>query len=55
MSYGRLQKLQQHLRAEVEELMALGEKADQTELPAGMNVLEEILLRQGRLTRLEAV
>jgi len=53
VSYGRLQKLQQHLRAEVEELMALGEKADQTELPAGMNVLEEILLRQGRLTRLE--
>ena len=53
VSYGRLQKLQQHLRAEVEELMALGEKADQNELPAGMNVLEEILLRQGRLTRLE--
>jgi transposase len=53
VSYGRLQKLQQHLRAEVEELMALGEKADQTELPAGMNVLEEILLRQGRLTHLE--
>ena len=53
VSYGRLQKLQQHLRAEVEELMALGEKADQNELPAGMNVLEEILLRQGRLTHLE--
>jgi len=53
VSYGRLLELQKELRAEVEELVALGEHADQTELPDGLNVAEEIMRRHGRLTHLE--
>jgi len=53
VSYGRLLKMEQQLRAEVEELLALGEQADQDELPAGLNIAEEITLRHGRLTHLE--
>lgn len=53
VSYGRLLELQKELRAEVEELMTLGEQADQNELPEGLNVAEEILRRHGRLTHLE--
>jgi transposase len=53
VSYGRLLKLEQQLRAEVKELMALGEQADQNEVPTGLNITEEITLRHGRLTHLE--
>jgi transposase len=52
VSYGYLPKLEQRLRTEVEELLALGEKADQTELPEGLNLETEIALRQGRLLNL---
>ena len=52
VSYGRLLELEQGLRAEVEELMALGEKADQGDLPAGLEVEVEIALRQERLANL---
>jgi transposase len=52
VSYGRLLQLEQRLRAEVEELMALGEKADQGDLPDGMDVGFEIALRQERLLNL---
>ena len=45
--------LQETLRAEVTELLALGEQADQQALPDGLDVAEEILLRRGRLTQLE--
>ena len=51
VSYGRLLELEQQLRAEVEELMALGEQADQSELPDGLNVDDEIALRQERLAQ----
>jgi transposase len=53
VSYGRLLELQDTLRAEVAELLARSEQADQQALPDGLNVVEEILLRQGRLTHLE--
>jgi transposase len=57
VSYGRLLQLEQRLRAEVEELLALAEKADQqpegTRLPKGMEVEFEIALRQERLLNLE--
>ena len=53
VSYGRLLTLQDALRAEVAELLALGEQADQQALPDGLDVAEEILLRQDRLTQLE--
>jgi len=53
VSYGRLLQLEQRLRAEVEELMALGEKADQGGLPEGLDVAFEIALRQERLLNLD--
>jgi transposase len=57
VSYGRLLQLEQRLRAEVEELLALAEKVDQhpdgTGLPKGMAVDFEIALRQERLLNLE--
>ena len=52
VSYGRLLQLERRLRAEVEELMALGEAADQTDLPAGMDIEFEIALREERLLNL---
>jgi transposase len=57
VSYGRLLQLEQSLRAEVEELLALGEKADEhpegTRLPEGLQVEFEIALRQEQLLNLE--
>jgi len=52
VSYGRLLELEQRLRMEVEELMALGEQADQVDLPEGLEVEVEIALRQERLANL---
>jgi transposase len=53
VSYGRLLQLEQRLHTEVEELVALAEKADQGHLPQGMVVEFEIALRQERLLNLE--
>jgi transposase len=52
VSYGRLLELEQRLRTEVAELMALGEQADQGDLPQGLEVEVEIALRQERLANL---
>jgi len=52
VSYGRLGQLEQRLRTEVEELVTLGEKADQGDLPEGLDVGFEIALRQERLLNL---
>ena len=52
VSYGRLLKLETQLRAEVEELLALGHKADQSELPEGLDIETEITFREGRLVNL---
>jgi len=52
VSYGRLLQLEQRLHTEVEELVALGEQADQGDLPEGMEVEFEIALRQERLLNL---
>ena len=53
VSYGRLLQLEKSLRAEVEELLALSEKADRGELPPGLDLPVEIALRQERLLNLE--
>lgn len=53
VSYGRLLQLEQRLRVEVEELMALGEKAEEGDLPEALDVEYEIALRQERLLNLE--
>ena len=52
VSYGRLLKLETQLRAEVEELMAMGDKTDQSELPTGLDIETEITFREGRLVNL---
>ena len=52
VSYGRLLTLEQHLRTEVEELLALAEQVDQGDLPEGLDVVVEIALRQERLANL---
>jgi transposase len=52
VSYKRLLEIEQQLQAEVEELFALGEQAEQVELPDGLVVDNEIALRQARLERL---
>ena len=52
VSYKRLLELETHLRAEVEQLFLLAEQADRHELPEGVNVGDEIALRQARLARL---
>jgi transposase len=52
ISYKRLVKLEQQLSAEVEELLALSEQADQSELPEALDVAEEISFRQYRLAHL---
>jgi transposase len=53
VSYGRLLELEQQLREEVEELMALSEQADSQAAPEGMNVATELALRHARLANLE--
>ena len=58
VSYKRLLELKTLLQQEVQELLALGEQADQAELPEGLKVEEEIAFRQQRLanlTRAEAI
>jgi hypothetical protein len=42
VSYKRLGELEEQLRQEVEELLALSEQADQVELPEGMVIKDEI-------------
>jgi len=52
VSYGRLLKLEERLRQEVEELLALGERADQVELPQELDIATEVAFRQERLLNL---
>lgn len=52
VSYGHLPALEQHLRQEVADLLTLGERAEQAELPDGFDLADEIAFRQGRLGNL---
>ncbi len=54
VSYKRLGELQEQLRAEVHELLTLGESVDQGEvvLPEGLVIPDEIALREERLANL---
>jgi transposase len=52
VSYGRLLKLEEQLQQEVEELLALGERADQAELPQGLDIATEVAFQQERLLNL---
>lgn len=53
VSYKRLLQLEKRLQAEVEELLALSEQAEQGKLPEEMSVEAEVLLRQQRLVSLK--
>jgi transposase len=54
VSYGRLVELESELKQEVQELLSLGEQADQGEvkLPEGLVLEDELSLRQERLVNL---
>ena len=52
VSYQRLLEIEQQLQAEVEEWFALGERAEQADLPDGLVISDEIALRTARLARL---
>jgi transposase len=52
VSYKRLLELKTLLQQEVQELLALGEQADQAALPEGLEVEEEVAFRQQRLANL---
>ena len=49
LSWGHACKLEEQLKAEVDELMELANKADTIKIPDGMNVPEEITRRKDRL------
>lgn len=49
LSHGHIEKLEVQLKAEVQELLALAEQADQADLPDGLKLPEEIKRREDRL------
>ena len=53
LSWGHLQKIEQQLQQEVQQLMALAESEDRKNVPDGMEVPKEIALRRQRLAVLD--
>ena len=49
LSWGHACKVEEQLQAEVDELMRLAEEADSSEIPADMDIPEELTRRQDRL------
>ena len=49
LSYGHAEKIEASLRAEVQELLKLAEAVDQTPVPDGMSLPEELKRREERL------
>jgi transposase len=54
LSHGHIEKLEVQLKAEVQELLALAESADQADIPDGVSLPEEIKRREDRLKVMEA-
>ena len=54
LSHGHIENLETQLKAEVADLLAQAEKVDQSDLPDGMNLPDEIKRRQDRLAAMEA-
>lgn len=52
LSYAHASQIEAQLRAEVAELLALAEAADQAQVPDGMSVPHELARREDRLARL---
>src|SRR3546814_12033013 len=53
LSWGHLQKIELQLQQEVQQLMALAESEDRKNVPDGMEVPQEIALREARLAVLD--
>ena len=49
LSYGHAEKIEAHLKAEVQELLALADAADQSSIPDGVSLPDEIKRREDRL------
>ena len=49
LSHGHIEKIEAQLQAEVQELLALAEQADQSNVPDGVSLPEEIQRREDRL------
>jgi hypothetical protein len=49
LSYGHAEKIEAHLKAEVQALLALAEAADQSSVPDGVSLPDEIKRREDRL------
>jgi transposase len=54
LSWEHANRIEAQLKAEVAELMALAESADQADVPDGMSVPEELARREDRLARIAA-
>lgn len=54
LSHGHIEKIETQIKAEVADLLAQAEKADQSDLPDGINLPDEIKRRQDRLAAMEA-
>ena len=54
LSHGHIEKLEAQLKAEVQELLALAEQADQAEIPDGVSLPEELKRREDRLAAMAA-
>jgi hypothetical protein len=54
LSYEHAGKIEAQLKAEVAELLAKAEAADQTNIPDGMSIPEELARREDRLEELAA-
>ena len=54
LSYEHAGKIEAQLKAEVAELMAKAEAADQADIPDGMSIPEELALREDRLRKIAA-
>ena len=54
LAYGHCEKIEAHLKAEVQELLALAAAADQSVVPDGVSIPEEITRREDRLAAIAA-
>jgi transposase len=54
LSHGHIEKIEAQLKCEVQEMLALAEAADQSSLPDGMSLPDEIKRREDRLAAIAA-
>lgn len=54
LSHGHIVKLEEHLKREVQELLALAEQADTANIPDGLSLPKELQLREDRLAAMAA-